>query len=216
MTASLLLWCAAGCNSTLFTRWGGNQVPLDKSTWLSNPISLPVKDGEFLWNQIVDVVDDYFQIKSEQRPTVEATHWLEGKLETVPQIGATALEPWRKDAAFGFQLWESSLQTIRRIATVRVVPTEAGFDVFVEVLKEIEDVDRSLLSSEGSAAKRHDGTVVRVDNQLAGGPVNLDWIRLENDTELEQRILREILGRTTNVRPPRNRILSLNSLRTGN
>jgi hypothetical protein len=58
--------------------------------------------------------------------------------------------------------------------------------------------------------------VVRVDNQLAGGPVNLDWIRLENDTELEQRILREILGRTTNVRPPRNRILSLNSLRQGN
>lgn len=207
--------CIAGCNSTLFTRWSGYQVPLDKSTWLSNPISLPVKDGEFLWNQIVDVVDDYFQIKSEQRPTVEPTHWLEGKLETIPQIGATALEPWRKDAGMGYQLWESSLQTIRRIATVRVVPTETGFDVYVEVLKEIEEVDRSLFSSEGSAAQRHDGTIVRVDNQLQGGPVNLDWIRLENDTDLEQRILREILGRTTNVRPPRNRIFSLNSLRPG-
>jgi hypothetical protein len=195
------------------SRLGLVPVPLNESTFLSNPLNVPVRDGEFLWNQIVDVVDDYFQIKSEQRPTVEATHWLEGKLETVPQIGSTYLEPWRKDAMNGFQRWESTLQTIRRIATVRVVPVEDGFNVFVEVIKEIEEVDRSLYSSEGSAAKRHDGTVVRVDNQLQGGPVNLDWIRLENDQELEQRILREIIGRATNVRPPRNRLLSLDALK---
>lgn len=205
-----------GCSSPLANRWGLTPVPLDKSTWLSNPISLPARDGEFVWNQIVDVVDDYFQIKSEQRPTVEPTHWLEGKLETWPQIGATALEPWRKDAGFGVQLWESSLQTIRRIATVRVIPSESGFDVHVEVLKELEDVNRSLMSSEGSAAQRHDGTVVRVDNQLIGGPITLDWIRLENDTELEQRILREILGRTTNVKTPRNRLLGGNLLKVFN
>jgi hypothetical protein len=75
--------------------------------------------------------------------------------------------------------------------------------VAIEVIKELEDVDRSQYSSEGSAIARHDGSVVRATPGLSGQPITLGWIRQENDTELEQRILREIVGRTTNVSPPR-------------
>jgi hypothetical protein len=77
----------------------------------------------------------------------------------------------------------------------------------VEVIKELEDVDRSQNSSDGSAIARHDGSIVRPNPQLVGQPITLGWIRQENDTELEQRILREILGRTTNVSPPRRPLL---------
>jgi hypothetical protein len=178
-------------------------IPLGPKTNLANPINVNTQDSEFLWNQIVNTVDDYFQIKSEQRPTRDSTQWFEGRLETYPQIGATYLEPWRKDAVEGFQRWQSTLQTMRRTATIRVIPTNDGFSVGVEVIKELEDVDRSQFSSEGAAIARHDGTIVRTGASLTGQPITLGWIRQENDADLEQRLLREVLGRVSNVQPPR-------------
>ena len=68
-------------------------------------------------------------------------------------------------------------------------------------------MDRSQYSSEGSAIARHDGSIVRSDAQLQGQPITLGWIRQENDTDLEQRLLREILGRVSNVAPPRKTFL---------
>jgi len=182
-------------------------IPLGPKTQLANPINVNTQDSEFLWNQIVNTVDDYFRIKSEQRPTRDETQWFAGLMETHSEIGATYFEPWRKDALHGFQRWQSTLQTMRRTATIRVVPTNEGFTVAVEVVKEIEDVDRSQYSSEGSGVARHDGSIVRADQALAGQPFTLGWIRQENDTELEQRILREILGRVSNVAPPRKTFL---------
>lgn len=182
-------------------------IPVGPQTPFANPINVNTQDSEFLWNQIVDVVEDYFRIKSEQRPTRDEQQWYAGLMETHPEVGATYFEPWRKDALEGYQRWQSTLQTMRRTATIRVVPTDQGFSVAVEVVKEIEDVDRSQYSSEGSAIARHDGSIVRADSQLAGQPITLGWIRQENDTDLEQRILREILGRVSNISPPRNTLL---------
>lgn len=193
----------AGCSYLQQARFLIPSIPLDKKTQLSNPVTLSVNDSEFLWNQIVDTVEDYFKIKSEQRASRDPSGWLEGRMETYPEIGATLLEPWRKDAALGYQRIQSTLQTIRRTCFVRVIPIEQGFSVAVEVIKELEDVDRSQYSSEGSAIARHDGSIVRATPGLTGQPITLGWIRQENDTELEQRILREIVGRTTNVSPPR-------------
>lgn len=209
--ASLLRWtlgaCAmlavSGCSylqrSTLLIP----SIPLNKQTQLANPISVSVSDSEFLWNQIVDTVEDYFKIKTEQRAARDNVQWLEGRLETYAESSATLFEPWRKDALYGFQRNQSTLQSMRRTCIVRVTPTEQGFTIGVEVIKELEAVDRSQYSSEGSAIARHDGSIARADADLMGQPITLDWIRQENDGELEQRILREILGRVSNVSPPR-------------
>ncbi|MEQ1825978.1 MAG: hypothetical protein ABL921_08520 [Pirellula sp.] len=199
---------AVGCNQLSRTTLSIPEIPLSPKTTLSNPLNVNTQDTEFLWNQIVDTVDDYFPIKSEQRPTRDENQWFEGRLETYPQIGATYFEPWRKDALEGYQRWQSTLQTMRRTATLRIIPVNEGFSIAVEVVKEIEDVDRSQFSSEGTAVARHDGTIVRTHNALIGQPNNLGWIRQENDTELEQRMLREILGRVSNVRVPRRKLLS--------
>ncbi len=182
-------------------------IPLGPQTPVVNPLNVNTQDSEFLWNQIVDVVEDYFRIKSEQRPTRDEQQWYAGLMETYPEVGATYLEPWRKDAMEGYQRWQSTLQTMRRTTTIRVIPTDQGFSIAVEVVKEIEDVDRSQYSSEGSAIARHDGAIVRADSMLAGQPITLGWIRQENDTDLEQRILLEILGRVSNISPPRKTFL---------
>ena len=182
-------------------------IPVGPQTQFANPINVNTQDSEFLWNQVVNTVDDYFRIKSEQRPTRDDQQWYAGLMETYPEVGATYLEPWRKDALEGYQRWQSTLQTMRRTATIRVIPTDQGFSVAVEVVKEIEDVDRSQYSSEGSAIARHDGSIVRADSMLAGQPITLGWIRQENDWDLEQRILREILSRVSNVNLPRKTFL---------
>jgi hypothetical protein len=204
-----LCWLVSplGCSYLKNTTLAIPSLPLNKTTQLSNPMTVQVGDSEFLWNQIVDTVEDYFRIKSEQRAARDSTQWLEGRLETYPEVGATLLEPWRKDSLYGFQRVQSSLQTMRRTCFIRVIPNEQGFTLAVEVMKEIEDVDRSQYSSEGSSIERHDGTIARTDRTLMGQPITLGWIRQENDTELEQQILREILGRVTNVSPPRSPIL---------
>ncbi len=79
--------------------------------------------------------------------------------------------------------------------------------ISVQVLKDLEDVDRSLSGAEGSASQRHDGSIVRTSPTLLGQPITLDWIEQERDGELEQRILREIMGRISEVAAPRRRWL---------
>ena len=205
--AAVLLWFS-GCGQLPKSTLSIPSIPLNRETKLANPINVNTQDSEFLWNQIVDTVEDYFRIKSEQRPTRDNTQWFEGRLETHPEVGATYFEPWRKDALEGYQRWQSTLQTMRRTAIIRVIPVDDGFTIAIEVIKELEDVDRSQYSSEGSAIARHDGSVVRTDSRLLSQPITLGWIRQENDTDLEQRLLREILGRVSNVQPPRRPLFS--------
>lgn len=183
--------------------FGSSRVP----TALGNPAQISDHPSEFVWNQVVDTIDDYFQIKDEIQVVKGPDQWLEGRLETFPEIGSTYFEPWRKEALPGYQRLQSTLQTIRRTAVVKVIPNGAGYLIDVEVRKDLEDVDRSLSAADGSAATRHDGAVVRADPALVGQPITLAWIEQERDTELEQRILQEIVGRTTNVTPPRSRLL---------
>ncbi len=172
-----------------------------------NPMQLNDMDPEFLWTQIIDTVDDYFDIKTETRVRRDMDQWSDGYVETFPQNGATILEPWRKDAPKGMERWQSTFQSIRRTAYLKIIPQTNGFNIGIEVVKELEDVDRSQNSGEGSASIRHDGAVVRTDQQLLSLPLTIGWIRQENDRQLEQRILKEIAGRVTNVEPPRRKLL---------
>ena len=82
-----------------------------------NPISVPVINDEFAWDQIADVVSDYFKIAREQRARRGSEGFCEGRIDTVPRDSATWFEPHRKDSIGTFNRWESTFQTIRRRAT---------------------------------------------------------------------------------------------------
>jgi|LakMenE18May11ns_1017448.scaffolds.fasta_scaffold9821948_2 hypothetical protein len=173
-----------------------------------NPILVPDQDPAFLWNQIVDTVDDYFRIEKEQPVQRYGSEWLEGRLQTYPEVGATCLEPWRSDAANSFERLLGTLQSVRRTCVVRAVPGQGGYQIEVLVSKQLEDVDRSQFSGEGAATQRHDGTVVRTNSDLRSLPITLGWIDMGRDFALEQKILTEIAGRVTNVTPPRQKLLA--------
>src|SRR5262245_5355459 len=94
-----------------------------------NPTLLPWINRDLLWDQIVDVVDDHFPIASERRVQVIGDVMTEGSIITIPKTSSTILEPWRRDAANVADKWENTLQTMRRRAVLRVIPTGDAFMV---------------------------------------------------------------------------------------
>lgn len=171
-------------------------------TFVPNPIELPPVEDHFLWLQVVDVVDDYFHVQSEQPVQSKASIVLEGKLETSYRIGASLLEPWRKDSTAGFERLQSTLQSIRRRATVHVRPHAGGYTVEVIVVKELEDTDRSQDATEGVTTRLEAGSVYRNPNAGTTAPNTLGWIPLGRDATLEQVILQDIVGRVTKPDAP--------------
>lgn len=188
----LILLGASGCGSLIY-RFTDPAPPV----FVPNPLELPEADDQFVWAQVVDTVDDYFRIAREQPVQRSKGLLLDGRLETSYQVGASILEPWRKDTTAGFERLQSTLQSIRRRAVVTLRATASGYTLEVVVQKEIEDTDRSQLAAEGNSSQRHDGTLLRHTNGRTDGPRTLGWIPLGRDATLEQRLLHEIHGRVT-------------------
>lgn len=181
---------AAGCGQLLYRV--ATPVP---TQFIPNPALLPPASPDFVWAQVVDTVDDYFRIVREQPLQVSATSVLEGRIDTAYKVGGSLFEPWAKDSTKGFERLQSTLQSIRRRATIVVRPEPAGYSVTVQVDKELEDVDREQFSGESAAAFRHDGTILRASDIRDDEPATLGWISLGRDVTLEQQILNGIIGR---------------------
>ncbi len=185
---------AFGC--ALLSRRYVGPSPAGMNGPLPNPLVVPVTNIDFAWNQIVDMVDDYFEIASEQQVREIGGVWMEGRIETHPLTGATFLEPLRRDSTPGFERWQSTLQSIRRRAFVSVIPLDRGFQVFIEVHKELEDVNQPEFSTIGRSSRRHDGSLVALERlKDEPGSVTLGWIPLGRDESLEQEMLRQLHAR---------------------
>lgn len=169
-------------------------IPLVGSypTLMANPALIRSADHEMVWEQMVDVIDDYFKIEREDRVRVSGGVVTEGRLETHPRVGSTWLEPWHADSASRQEKLESTLQTIRRRAIVTVRPAEGGYLIDVAVFKEREHLHRPQFSTAGSATFRHDASIERYKSQARPGPVTLGWIPIGRDPALEQRIIAQL------------------------
>lgn len=167
---------------------------------LANPILVPVVDDQLAWEQIADVVSDYFTIAREQQARWGGEVWSEGRIETAYQSGATWFEPQRHDSVGAFNRWESTFQTIRRSAVVRVIPDSGGFLVEVIVNKELEDMPRPEQATAGAATFRTDGSLPSGrTNQVSRTFSSPRWLPLGRDPALEARMLAEIHARLAGV-----------------
>ncbi|MCE9605934.1 MAG: hypothetical protein K8U03_13640 [Planctomycetia bacterium] len=162
---------------------------------LSNPIAIPATRCDLVWDQIVDVVDNYFDIQTEQRVREAGTILTVGRIDTAPKTGATYFEPWRGDAADSYERLHGTLQTLRRRAMVQVIPAPDVFQIEVVVYKELEDLARPDQSTAGSATFRTDSSFIRVEDPVGVQPTTIGWIPLGRDRAMEQKILHEIMDR---------------------
>jgi hypothetical protein len=162
----------------------------------ANPMSVPAANDEFAWEQIVDVVTEYFTVTREQQVRRSGEAWSEGRIETAYQGGASWLVPFRKDSVGSFNRWESTFQTIRRKALVRVMPDANGFAVEVIVEKELEDLPHPERAMAGAAAFRFDQSLPSDRAQEVGRTFSSErWLPLGRDAALEAKMLADIQAR---------------------
>ena len=147
-----------------------------------NPLVVPSSDFDAVWNKTVAVVDKYFDIASENR--------LSRTIVTQPRIGATLLEPWSPDSVSFTDRFESTLQTMRRFAIIKIEPAPTGgYLVKVEVRKELEDLVKPDRMAAGRAVFNNDFPVNRTREIIGPVPSPLGWIPRGRDPNLEQAIL---------------------------
>jgi hypothetical protein len=150
-----------------------------------NPLVVPSGDFEKVWKETVAVVDDYFEIASENR--------LSHKIVTEPKVGATILEPWYGDSVDFSERFESTLQTIRRFAIVTVQEAPGGgWAVRVEVRKELEDLSKPDRQTAARATFTDNFPVNRTREVVGPVPLPVQWIPRGRDPKLEQVILNRI------------------------
>jgi hypothetical protein len=197
----IVVWAAltlAGCRAFVPASYTPPEVSFVPPPPQTNPTLIASMDRDFVWDQIVDVVDDYFRIQKEERVRLVGDLLTEGRLDTYPRGAATLLEPWSKDSATPYDRLEATLQSQRKRALVRVIPDQAGFLVEVQVFKELEDVaspDTGAVSLANPQALRNDNSLQRVTNPVGGAQPTLGWIGLGRDPALEQVILARIQER---------------------
>ncbi|NBT13575.1 MAG: hypothetical protein EBS56_08350 [Planctomycetia bacterium] len=174
-----------------------------------NAAVIPPLDAEVVWRTMVDVADDYFKVQTEQRVVFANGVPTEGRIDTYPQTGATLLEPWRGDSVGFRERLESTLQSIRRRGTMRLIPDAAGWRIETVVVKELENMPRPMRATAGGASFRNDDSLYRYGTPLptlgqqvgdqprpvANPTPNLGWIPLGRDPLLEQRMLSNVLAK---------------------
>lgn len=159
---------------------------------VSQPILVPIGDSKLVWEATVDAVDDFFRIQTEQPVRQVGDMLVEGQIETRPLTGATLFEPQRGDSVGAHERLESTLQSIRRIAFIRVIPSQAGYWVDVRVEKELEDLLRPENATVGPSTLGYDQSLDRPRSSLAEPPLTLGWIPQGRDVLLEQEIQRRV------------------------
>ena len=167
----------------------------------ANPAFIPIADREFLWNTLVDVIDDSYRIDREERVRLVDNELTVGRIDTHFESSAGWLEPWRSDTVTFFDRLEATLQSMRRKAEVHVVPVMGGFNVEVNVFKELEDVQRPLYSTAASGTLRYDTSQRHTKSTVGDQPVVSGWIPQGRDAAAEQFIINQLMSRL-GILPP--------------
>ncbi len=154
----------------------------------TNPVFIPVQQSEMAWERTIDAIHDFkFPIARESK--------LDGVIETDYVVGSNIFEPWNRDSVGLDNRLESTLQSIRRRALVRLMPGQGGYFVTVEAYKEQEDVRGPVANTAGGATFQINQPLQRDLNLVVGQAAPSGWIALGRDPALEQAMLARIRSR---------------------
>jgi hypothetical protein len=151
-----------------------------------SPVTPDANSYAELWEHIIDVMDDHFELKSPSRYA--------GYVESKPRIAPGYLQPWKLDSPDNRERLISTLQSIRHTAKVSVSAGDrGGYKVYVEVWRELLDLDRPSRATVGPAVFLEGPTVDRrYDVVSADTTADRSWIPSGRDFAFEQYLLRRI------------------------
>jgi hypothetical protein len=152
-----------------------------------NPLFVPQgpQGYSLVFDKTYDIVAEYFPIARSNR--------FDGTIETRPLITAGYFDGPRARFYDGYELLESSFQTVRRRAEVQITPADnGGYFIEVRVLKELEDLERPSHAGTGAAVFRTDVTVDRQYQIVEPFTGLKGWIDFGRDCALERVILERL------------------------
>ncbi len=172
-----------------------------------NPLFVQTDDPDFLWESIVDVIDNYFptpreypiQTYSYDEDGVPKKVETEGRIDTDPVIAAGLLEPWKKNSVSCQQRFDATLQTIRRSAVVRVVPEDGGYSIHLSIYDEIEDLAQPMNASTNGSNLLFSDDFSQLQYPSGEVPYHKGWVPMGRNREMEDYLLQEIAWRFQNV-----------------
>lgn len=174
-----------------------------------NPLFVQVDNPHYLWEGLVDVLDNYFPTLYERpirilsSPAADGTMIVtrtEGRIDTEAVVAAGVLQPWKKNSVNLCQRVEATFQSIRRKAVVRVVPVERGYSVHLAIYNEIENIPNPMNSVVSGPNQSFSESMSHLEFPTGESAVSDGWIPIGRNTELEQYILGELAWRLNN--PP--------------
>ena len=181
-----ILLLAAGC-ATGPLQENPVLIHTDNAAVTPNPVYLPYgpKVYGLVFERVLDVVDDYFEIAFSDR--------YDGRIETFPRIAPGIGQPWKPGSPDFYQRLYATFQTIRHRAVVLIMPArDGGYNVDVKVYKELEDLERPIRATAGSAIFRSDNQVERQYEVVDPTTYESSWIPIGRDVKLEQVILERL------------------------
>lgn len=129
-----------------------------------------------------------------------------GLVITRPSTGKQWFELWRRDSIGGYQLFESSIHTVRRIVTVRVDPAEVGdapdaFQVSVQVDKERHSAPERQVTTASGALAIYSERLPTTEGLMAARTEGEHWVPLGRDALFERYLLDQLAGVLAEVTP---------------
>lgn len=173
-----------------------------------NPLFVETEDPDYLWEAIVDVIDNYFPYPHEypiqtyryedENGAIQTTQ-TEGRIDTDPVMAAGLLEPWKKNSVTCQQRTEATLQTIRRSAVVRVVPEQGGYTIHLAVYNELEDMAQPMNAGANGSNLLFFDDLSSLEYPAGAVPRHEGWIPTGRNPEMEDYILQEMAWRFQNA-----------------
>ncbi len=136
----------------------------------------------------------------------EQVNRADGVVVTGPSTGQQWFEFWRRDSLGGYQLFESSIHTVRRIVTVHVDPADPAspgeaFRVSVHVDKERHSAPERQVTTASGALAIYSERLPTTEGLLAAKTAGEHWVPLGRDLPLELYLLDKLAGVLPEVTP---------------
>lgn len=160
-----------------------------------NPMYVTAVDHEQLWATVYDVMGNHFEIDKSDPIRLYEGVLTEGRLTTKPKVAPSLLEPWHRNSGSLRERCDSTLQSMRHRALVRIAPEQNGFNVEIRVYKEIEALRSPVGATASSGNMRFDGASGSVNDLIDVTTGSPGWNMAERDYALEGALLGEILYR---------------------
>lgn len=162
-------------------------VRANPNVTIENPVFIPQGPAAYgiVFEKIIDVLDDYFDIAYTNRYA--------GEIATFPKVAPGFEQPWKPGNPSAENRLQATLQTIRNRAEVLIHPAEdGGYFIEVVVRKELEDLARPIRATAGAASFATNPTVERQFEVIDASIYESNWIPQGRNAALEQLILQRL------------------------